>query len=429
MDLTKPNIYYFDNQEHSDVTLIFPLSNNQTIHIHSEILLRQSDKFEELLSTASNGTITITDVDYSCFREFLRAIYCEELHLNELNISTIMDLSRKYNLISLEEVCATKLSRKFTISTICSTLNKHVNCKSTIFKTKILEYIGRRLSIIIKHPEFLKCSYDALVAILSIEKCDEVIEREIFIQSMKWADERCIEERVMPNGVNRRRFLKDSIKLIRFMSMCEVELCFSILADLEMSPKEIPVTFSEDEFITNGTLSLEESCSLVSRENSFGFIEQPRESYLIDLLPISDEHLEISTESLVDRGSSSFTHNSNGDVRFIVNQMCYITKVEIRKAFYLQNVTIQFFSNDNEFIGGDNKFFDMEKARWIVNLTKPVLIDPDVEHKMVIFYNREYTEILTGEFIDVPMTRNCDDVEFHFVEYNHSMRGIYFRRP
>lgn len=100
------NSYILGKEILSDVIFKFP--NNEQIFAHKFELAKGSAKFEEQFFKNLNRNISeIVIENYSkdsCY-ELIRFIYTDEVRLTDKNVSEIFNLSKEYNLQSLEEKC------------------------------------------------------------------------------------------------------------------------------------------------------------------------------------------------------------------------------------------------------------------------------------------------------------------------------------
>ena len=222
--------FLFNNELLSDIKFIVPVSgesegeeSKQEIFAHKFLLSICSPVFYTMFYGAipeTGETVELSDCDYEVLVDFLRYIYCDELTLNESNVSGVLDLSTKYMMPPLSEKCWQFFVSNMYPSNVFSVLSvaefyeevkvvnlcwKMIDGQTEAVLDSVL--LGQR----IERPHL-----EAMVSRDTL-KIDEI---KLFTAVDKWATRECEKNGLAPDGKKKRAVLGEQIiKTIRFPVM------------------------------------------------------------------------------------------------------------------------------------------------------------------------------------------------------------------
>lgn len=209
---------YLD-EETSDVNFVF--QNQVRVPAHKSLLAILSDVFRAMFygELQEQHDITIVDASMSAFKEFLQFFYRNKVELTMKNVSTVVNLVNKYNVVGCLDVCEKFLTNELSSENVC-----------LIYKLATLYNLPKLLSAcfqIVNNPRavfksagFSKCERSLISLILQSENlaCSEV---EVFHACIAWLQAKNKQQPVTRETV--QTHLGDLFYEIRFGSMTFVE--------------------------------------------------------------------------------------------------------------------------------------------------------------------------------------------------------------
>lgn len=213
-------------EDSSDVEFLFnKYKKPKTIRAHKQFLSAISGVFKSMFNGNWNEidkNVNIEDADFEDFNAFIHCLYGEEIEINQDNIEALLYLSHKYNVNALVSSCAAFMIQQLSMRNILVYLDAAITYDLPELQDDCNKLICENTEDILKLPDFLSCSKNALTAILKLEKisCAEV---KMFDSCMEWAKQRCFEKKSDDSGENIRKELGDCFSLIRFKEVNNVD--------------------------------------------------------------------------------------------------------------------------------------------------------------------------------------------------------------
>ena len=217
--------FLFNNELLSDIRFTVPVpgeseskKSRHEIFAHKFLLSISSPVFYTMFYGAVpeiREIVELPDCDYEVLVEFLRYIYCDELTLNESNVSGVLYLSKKYMMPLLADKCWDFLVSNMYPSNVYSVLSVaefHEEEKVANLCWKMID--GQTEAVLrqsIERPQL-----EAMVTRDTLN----IGELKLFIAVNKWATSECGKKGLTPDGKTKRTVLGEQIiKAIRFPLM------------------------------------------------------------------------------------------------------------------------------------------------------------------------------------------------------------------
>lgn len=171
--------------------------------------------------------VTIEDVSFEGFCEFLQFFYLDEIELSERNLIEVLNLVDKFDMQECYTTLPTLLKQTVTSANVClyyelaSTLN--------FLPGELILYFEGRIrndtTIVLDSTSFEKCSKMVLKRILKMDSLN-CSDFNIFNASIKWASAECRRHNLPASPENLKTALDGCLSLIRFPSMSAEEYSF-----------------------------------------------------------------------------------------------------------------------------------------------------------------------------------------------------------
>lgn len=165
-------------------------------------------------------TILFLNNDYlqKCIFTFDRYMYCEEITINEDNVTHILYAARKYGLSKVTLECRSFLEKNISPDNVCIIAeNAHIFDEDELFNT-CLDYIVKHAFECIKSESFTQLCRSCVKKI--IERDDLPLDEDHILECMSnWAKKECNHRGVESTEENQRVALGDLFYLIRFPVM------------------------------------------------------------------------------------------------------------------------------------------------------------------------------------------------------------------
>lgn len=263
------------------------------VSAHKAILAASSMVFDRMFFGDLNEgvEVTIEDVSFEGFCEFLQFFYMEKIQLSEENIFEVFQLVNKYDLNEYLPICERLLSETVTRSSLCLYYELAMTFQypeSLVNRFESIFYLWA--SGILKSGSFKRCSHNVLEKILKIERMN-CSESEVFAAVMSWATEACEKKSLPPSTKNLQDELGDCLSLIRFptMTMDEYSAClemyptilhYNVFFDiLSYINAKRPLTCAE-RFNTNPRKKREKWVLLLNSDSVFNDAENNAKSFI-----------------------------------------------------------------------------------------------------------------------------------------------------
>ena len=224
------NKYMFNNPLISDVKFIVRDSTQSTqtvaLPAHKYVLAISSPVFFAMFygGVAETGDdIQLPDCDSESLKEFLRFLYCDEVHLDGNGVLQILYLAKKYIIPSLSRKCYEFLDEHVGAHNVFTVLSGAQKFEEEDLINKCWEVVDWHTQEVLHSEDFEDVSKDTVVSMLSRDSL-RVREVELFKAVDLWAGKECVKQGKKSSAEEKRVILGEStINLIRFPLMSEKE--------------------------------------------------------------------------------------------------------------------------------------------------------------------------------------------------------------
>ncbi|KAK3585433.1 hypothetical protein CHS0354_020151 [Potamilus streckersoni] len=223
----------------ADVHFVFPEKKRVRIPAHSFVFCARSPEFESMLkstdkennpkekspkdkssqqssqrgnSQPTQKEIVIEDMSSAAFRILLHYVYTDTVNLDNAHVSEILEAAKKYYLPGLASMCADVLEGEVSLENVCIVFNRAVVFQMDSLKAKCMDFINKNATAVFQMKNFLDISKEALGVILDSRELNVVEELETFRNAMKWAKNKCEQEKLSKTAENMRNVLGDLAK-------------------------------------------------------------------------------------------------------------------------------------------------------------------------------------------------------------------------
>ena len=240
--------FIFNNELLSDVKFVVPALHNESkswkshlkcIPAHKFILAISSPVFYamfygEMAETAD--TIQLPDCDYTSLLELFRFLYSDEVNLSGSNVMQVLYLAKKYLVPSLADKCTEYLQEHLEASNVFSVLPQAQKFEDKDLEERCWEVIETQTENALMSEGFVTLERSVVESVVKRERLN-VKEVELFKAVDHWATKEVERQRLIPDGVVKRRILGEEIvKAIRFPVMSQKE--FASVLDCDILTKE-----------------------------------------------------------------------------------------------------------------------------------------------------------------------------------------------
>ena len=242
--------FLFNNELMSDIKFTVPVPGESeskkckhVIFAHKFLLSISSPVFYTMFNGAmseTRETIELPDCEYEILVEFLRYIYCEELALNERNVSGVLYLSKKYMMPPLADKCWQFLVSNMYPSNVFSVLSVaefHEEEKVVNLCWKMVD--GQTEAVLNSAALGQRIERPHLEAMVSRDtlKTEEV---KLFTAVDNWATRECEKNGLTPDGKTKRTVVGEQIiKAIRFPVMGQYNFSSVVTSSGILSDEEV----------------------------------------------------------------------------------------------------------------------------------------------------------------------------------------------
>lgn len=231
MDLKKLREYkrrQFESGDFGDCSLIVKTDANdqspKKFCAIKTILQIASPIFDTLLRESDKGTFTIENCDATAFQTLLNFIHWEEIDLKEVEEAfSLIELSRKYEILDLETICEAFLEKSCVSSNACLILERSKQLAMQGLVEKALNVIKTDTKEVFVSRGLLDSKIGTLICILEQDTLSIDSEMEAFEMVSRYATHNGLTiDSVSPLDANKNEkggTLTDVMKQIRFLSM------------------------------------------------------------------------------------------------------------------------------------------------------------------------------------------------------------------
>lgn len=229
----------YKNEMGADIQFVLAskvIDGEMKVPAHKAILAAASPVFEKMFygDLMEGAEVTITDISFEAFVEFLQFFYVHVIELTECNIFEVFKLIDKYNLLGCQTMCQNYLTDTVTAELVSLYYDVALTFRYPQETVKTLEeIICLETQTVLESNSFRNSSEIVLKKMLQIDElnCSEV---DVFNAAMSWATGKCVEKELSPSDKNLKSELGVCFTLIRFATMTEKELvsCSEKYSDL-----------------------------------------------------------------------------------------------------------------------------------------------------------------------------------------------------
>ena len=179
--------------------------------------------------------VELPDCDYEVLVEFLRYIYCDELTLNESNVSGVLYLSKKYMMPLLADKCWDFLVSNMYPSNVYSVLPVAELHEEEKVVNLCWKMIDGQTEAVLRQP----IERPLLEAIVTRDTL-KIEEVKLFTAVDEWATRECEKSGLTPDGEKKRAVLGEQIiKAIRFPLMGQYDFSSVVTSSGILSAEEV----------------------------------------------------------------------------------------------------------------------------------------------------------------------------------------------
>lgn len=165
-------------------------STGERVPAHKIVLSSASKVFDAMLygSLKEEGDIKIVDASAEAFKKFLQFFYVNNVQLTMENISEVMYLVQKYDVMNCLSLCANFLTAKISTENVTAILDLALIFEQKELRESCELAIRSHPSKVLKSADFVECDRRVLNHIISIIHMDRLscTEREVFVACMAW---------------------------------------------------------------------------------------------------------------------------------------------------------------------------------------------------------------------------------------------------
>lgn len=196
---------------------------------HKRLLAAESDVFKTMFEGAAtkaggdgDGDISVTDASDEAFKDFLKFFYLSEVEVHPENVSGLMNLGHKYNVVNCVTVCVEHLKDTATAGNILIALGLAIRHSHSELMKFCEQFVVLNTHAMLESCGFLECDHQTLAYIIkqNLLACSDV---QVFEACMAWVKAESKQNSLTKEIVDER--LGDLFYEIRFGSMTHREFC------------------------------------------------------------------------------------------------------------------------------------------------------------------------------------------------------------
>ncbi|KAL3846826.1 hypothetical protein ACJMK2_017780 [Sinanodonta woodiana] len=258
----------------TDVTFTFR-NQDEIVEIkgHSIILAARSPVFQAMFyeQMDSKREVAIEDASPESYKLFLKCLYTDNVNLDEISLTKVIQIAHKYQLGYLLDICSEQLAKHIRVDNACDILDLAVFYNLNELQKEACNYVDDHVLEILETPGFMNISVETLKVMLSGDTlyADEL---NIFRKCMEWAENKCKDKGLEPSDQNKRKVLGDAFFFIRLPTLSLLDYTENIA-----NTKLLSVEESHKIYMHKGSPSLKIDLmnSIIQRKPRFDTILLP----------------------------------------------------------------------------------------------------------------------------------------------------------
>ncbi|KAL3846827.1 hypothetical protein ACJMK2_017781 [Sinanodonta woodiana] len=274
----------------TDVTFTFR-NQEEVVEIkgHSIILAARSPVFQAMFYGQMDGKkeVAIEDASPESFKLFLKCLYTDNVDLDEISLTKVIEIAHKYQLGYLLDICSEQLAKHVRVDNACDILNLAVFYNLKELQKEACNFVDDHVLEILETPGFMNISVETLKMMLAGDTlyADEL---NIFRKCIGWAENKCKEQNLETSDQNKRNVLGDAFFFIRLPTLTFLEYTENIA-----NTKLLSVEESHKIYMYKGCPSLQIDLinSIVQRKSKLDTILLPGDQMEIKFHCPNDIHL------------------------------------------------------------------------------------------------------------------------------------------
>ncbi|KAL5018964.1 hypothetical protein ScPMuIL_004686 [Solemya velum] len=212
--------YMFEHQIAFDVTFLVG-EYRQEIQAHKFVLISRSLVFETMLCGPLAETyeaIPVPDIEPDAFKTMLRYMYCDEVDLEEMNVSETLYAAKKYCVDDLSKLCTDHFAKIIDAENACALLDDAQKFNESLLSEMCFAYILENGERCLQTASFCDLSRSSVRVIL---EADNLFANEttVWRALLKWSKMECLKEGIPDNGENVRHTMGNLLFLVRFCGL------------------------------------------------------------------------------------------------------------------------------------------------------------------------------------------------------------------
>lgn len=190
----------------------------ERIPAHKSILSVGSDVFKAMFygELKEEGDVRIVDASAAAFKEFLQYFYLDSVETTKSNVSDVVNLGKKYNVVGCLRICEKRLRADLSHRNVCSSYELAILFDLKKLKRKCEMLISAQTQEVLKSSDFVNCSRNVLGHILKLDRLS-CSESDVFYGCIAWLKAAAKTDQVTKELVHNH--LGDLFSEIRFGAM------------------------------------------------------------------------------------------------------------------------------------------------------------------------------------------------------------------
>ncbi|KAK3605341.1 hypothetical protein CHS0354_033830 [Potamilus streckersoni] len=187
---------------------------------HTLILAARNPVFQAMFfgQIDSKREVAMVDVSPESFRLFLKCLYTDNVDLDEDSLTQVIKLAHKYQVNHLLAECAERLAKRICVENACQILNVSVFYDLTKLKEIACIFVDDNVDEILESVGFMDIPVETLKVILSGDSF-YANEMKIVKKCLEWAENKCKQQCLELNSINKRRVLDGAFYFLRLTSL------------------------------------------------------------------------------------------------------------------------------------------------------------------------------------------------------------------